>query len=252
MPDFDLSGSVAIVTGGNGGIGKGIAVGLAEAGADIAIAARNAEKSAEAKAEIEALGRRCIAVSCDVLNRADIEATVRATREQLGEPNILVNNAGIARGARPERLSEADWDAVVDTNLKACFVFAQAVFPSMQARGGGKIINIGSEYSIFGSPRVLAYSASKGGVIQLTKSLATAWAGDNIQVNCIIPGWIWTDMTSGIPGDAEFYDLILRRTPAGRFGDPAELAGVAVLLASKASDFVTGVSIPVDGGYSIA
>jgi 2-deoxy-D-gluconate 3-dehydrogenase len=99
---------------------------------------------------------------------------------------------------------------------------------------------------------VLAYSASKGGVIQLTKSLATAWAGDNIQVNCIIPGWIWTDMTSGIPGDAEFYDLILRRTPAGRFGDPAELAGVAVLLASKASDFVTGVSIPVDGGYSIA
>ena len=252
MDEFDLSGSVAIVTGGNGGIGRGIALGLAQAGADVTLAARNQEKLAATKAEIDALGRRCLAVSCDVTKRADIEAAIERTRDQLGVPEILVNNAGIGRGSRPERHTEADWDAVLDVNLKACFVFAQAMFASMKEAGRGKVINIGSEYSLFGSSRVVSYSASKGGVIQLTKSLAVAWAPDNIQVNCIIPGWIWTDMTSGIKENQEFYDHIISRTPARRFGEPEELAGCAVFLASRASDFVTGVSIPVDGGFAVA
>ncbi|MCA9844709.1 MAG: glucose 1-dehydrogenase [Dehalococcoidia bacterium] len=251
MDDFDLAGSVAIVTGGNGGIGRGIALGLAKAGADVALAARNEAKLAETKAEIEALGRACLAVSCDVTKRADIETTIERTREALGVPTILVNNAGIGRAGRPEDLAESDWDAVLDVNLKACFVFAQAMFPSMKEAGHGKVINIGSEYSLFGSPRVVSYSASKGGVIQLTKSLAVAWAPENIQVNCIIPGWIWTDMTVGIKDRQDFYDHIIGRTPAGRFGEPEELGGAAVFLASKASDFVTGVSIPVDGGFAV-
>jgi 2-deoxy-D-gluconate 3-dehydrogenase len=243
---------VAIVTGGNGGIGRGIALGLAKAGADIALAARNQDKLAATKAEIDALGRRCLALSCDVTKRADIDATIQRTRDELGMPTVLVNNAGIGRGSRPEKHSEEDWDAVLDVNLKACFVFAQAMFPAMKEAGRGKVINIGSEYSLFGSSRVVSYSASKGGVIQLTKSLAVAWAPDNIQVNCIIPGWIWTDMTIGIKDNQQFYDHILGRTPAGRFGEPEELGGTAVFLASRASDFVTGVSIPVDGGFAVA
>lgn len=252
MDIFDLSGQVAIVTGGNGGIGRGIALGLAQAGADIALAARDKAKLSATKAEVEALGRRCLALSCDVTRRADIEAAVVATRAGLGPPGILVNNAGIARSARPDEMREDQWDDVVDTNLKASFVFAQAVYPSMKELGRGKIINIGSEYSLFGSPNVVSYSASKGGVVQLTKSLAVAWARDNIQVNCIIPGWITTDMTAGVKNNPQFYDAIISRTPAHRFGEPEELQGVAVLLASRAGDFVTGQSIPVDGGYSIA
>jgi 2-deoxy-D-gluconate 3-dehydrogenase len=252
MDPFDLSGNVAIVTGGNGGIGRGIALALAAAGADVAIAARNADKTAAVVAEIEALGRRALGVPCDVLRKADIDAAVAATIETLGRPSILVNNSGIARGGRPERMSEQDWDDVVDTNLKACFLFAQAVYPSMKELGRGKVINIGSEYSLFGSAQVVSYSASKGGVVQLTKSLAVAWAPDNIQVNCIIPGWIVTDMTAGGYANPEFHARILARTPAGRWGEPEDCGGPAVFLASRASDFVTGVSIPVDGGYAVA
>jgi 2-dehydro-3-deoxy-D-gluconate 5-dehydrogenase len=252
MDEFNLAGSVAIVTGGNGGIGRGIALGLAQAGADIALAARNAAKLAATRAEVESLGRRCLAISCDVTVRADIDRAVLETTRELGAPAILVNNAGISGGGRPETMSEETWDAVVDTNLKACFVFAQAVYPSMKELGHGKIINIGSEYSLFGSPRVVPYSASKGGVVQLTKSLAVAWARDNIQVNCIIPGWITTDMTAPAIADEKFYERIVDRTPARRFGEPEELGGTAVWLASHASDFVTGQSIAVDGGYSIS
>jgi 2-deoxy-D-gluconate 3-dehydrogenase len=252
MDRFDLSGNVAIVTGGNGGIGRGIALALAAAGADVAIAARNEEKTAAVVAEIEALGRRALGVACDVLSKADIDAAVAATIETLGRPSILVNNSGIARGGRPERMSEQDWDEVVDTNLKASFLFAQAVHPSMRELGRGKIINIGSEYSLFGSAQVVSYSASKGGVVQLTKSLAVAWAPHNIQVNCIIPGWIVTDMTAAGHANPDFNAQILARTPSGRWGQPEDCGGPAVFLASRASDFVTGVSIPVDGGYAVA
>ena len=252
MSSFDLSGRVAIVTGGNGGIGRGIALALAEAGADVAIAARNEDKTNTVLDEIEALGRVAIGLACDVTSRADIDAAVVATIEYLGEPSILVNNSGIARQSRPERMTEEAWDEVVDTNLKACFLFAQAVYPSMKRLGYGKVINIGSEYSLFGSAAVVSYSASKGGVVQLTKSLAVAWAPDNIQVNCIIPGWIVTDMTARGHADPEFNERILSRTPAGRWGEPEDCGGPAVFLASSASDFVTGVSVPVDGGYAVA
>jgi 2-deoxy-D-gluconate 3-dehydrogenase len=252
IADFGLGGTVAIVTGGNGGIGRGIALGLAEAGADIAIAARNPEKTAAVAAEVEALGRRCLALVCDVLARGHIEAAVATTRSKLGKVCILVNNAGIAGGGRPESLEEEVWDRVLDTNLKAGFMFAQACHAAMVENGWGKVINIGSEYSLFGSPTVLPYSASKGGVIQMTKSLAVAWARDNIQVNCIIPGWISTEMTTGLSRNPDAYQRIVQRTPARRFGTPEECAGAAVFLASKASDFVTGQSIAVDGGYSVA
>lgn len=252
MDEFSLTDRVAIVTGGNGGIGRGIALALARAGADVAIAARNASKLEATEAEIRALGRRCLALSCDVTDRHDIEAAITRTKAELGHPEILVNNAGVAGGGRPESIPEETWDQVLDTNLKACFVFSQAIHPSMKTLGRGKIINIGSEYSLFGSARVAPYSASKGGVVQLTKSLAVAWAKDNIQVNCIIPGWITTDMTAPAKEDTAFYEQIIARTPARRFGEPEELGGVAVLLSSRAGDFVTGQSIAVDGGFSVA
>jgi 2-deoxy-D-gluconate 3-dehydrogenase len=252
MTGFDLSGSVAIVTGGNGGIGLGIAEGLARAGADIAIAARNNEKTSGAVAKIEAIGRRCLGLRCDVLDRRDIAKVVETVEAKLGRISILVNNAGVAAGGPPQSLEEEVWDRVVNTNLKAGFLFAQACHPAMVRNGGGKVINIGSEYSLFGSAAVLPYSASKGGVVQMTKSLAVAWARDNIQVNCIIPGWITTDMTAGISRNPDGYKRIVERTPARRFGTPEECAGAAVFLASRASDFVTGQSICVDGGYSIA
>lgn len=252
LEEFSLAGKVAIVTGGNGGIGRGIALGLARAGADVTVAARNLTKTSEVVAEIESLGRRAFGIACDVLVRADIEKTVAATVEQFGGVHILVNNAGIAGGGPPQSIAEEVWDRVIDTNLKANLLFAQAVYRHLCDAGGGKIINIGSEYSLFGSAGVLPYSASKGGVIQLTKSLAVAWAKDNIQVNCIIPGWITTDMTIGVTRNETMYRRIVERTPAGRFADPEELAGAAVFLASRGSDFVTGQSLAVDGGYSIA
>ena len=249
---FDLSGRVALVTGGNGGIGLGIALGLAQAGAEIVIAARDEQKIEDAVEEVRALGRRCIGVRCDVTRSDDIDAAIAAVEREFGRLDVLVNNAGVAGGGPPAEISEQVWDRVVDTNLKGSFRCAQAAYPLLKADGGGKVINIGSEYSLFGSANVVPYSASKGGVIQLTKSLAVAWARDHIRVNAIIPGWITTDMTAGVKQNEQFYDAIVQRTPARRFGTPEECAGAAVFLASSASDFVTGVSIPVDGGYAIA
>lgn len=249
---FDLTGTAALVTGGNGGIGRGIALGLAGAGADVMVAARNAAKNAEVLAELRALGVRAEAVACDVLDGASIEAAVSATVAAFGRLDILVNNAGVAEGGRPETLPDEVWDRVVDTNLRAVFQCCRAAHPHLKASGRGKVINIGSMYSIFGSPRVLPYAASKGGVIQLTKSLAVSWARDGIQVNAILPGWITTEMTAGVASSGPMHDSIVARTPAGRFGEPEELAGAAVFLASHASDFVTGVALPVDGGYAVS
>lgn len=251
MKLFDLSGKTAIVTGGNGGIGYGIGFGLAEAGANLVIAGRNEEKNAQALASMHERGYPCVAVKCDVNDTADIDACIEAAMTEFGAVNILVNNAGISGGGAPEQIEEAVWDAVLDTNLKSVMRFSQAVHPRMKSGGGGKIINIGSMYSLFGSSLVSPYSASKGGVIQLTKSLAVAWAPDNIQVNAILPGWITTEMTAPVADNKPFYDLILARTAQGRFGEPSEMAGAGVFLASQASDFVTGISLPVDGGYSI-
>jgi 2-deoxy-D-gluconate 3-dehydrogenase len=248
---FDLSGSAAIVTGGNGGIGRGIALGLAAAGADVCIAARNQEKNESVRAEIEALGRRCTTVECDVNVASNIERTIRSTVEAFGTFQILVNNAGFAILNVPEETTDEEWSSVLETNLSSVFRFSRAAYPTL-AESGGKIINIGSMYSIFGSPLVLGYAASKGGVIQLTKSLAVAWAPSNIQVNAILPGWIATDMTAPIREMPEMFENIVSRTPAGRFGEPEECAGAAVFLASEASNFVTGQSLAVCGGYSIS
>jgi 2-deoxy-D-gluconate 3-dehydrogenase len=192
-----------------------------------------------------------VGIRCDVRNRDDIRNVVKITLCALGAVNILVNNAGVSDGGLPQSVSEEVWDRVLDTNLKAAFFFSQAVFPALVEAGGGKIINIGSEYSIFGSAGVLPYSVSKGGVIQMTKSLAVAWASSNIQVNAIIPGWIRTDMTASVIDYQPMHQRIVQRTPAGRFGEPEEVAGTAIFLASAASNFITGQAIVVDGGYSV-
>lgn len=252
MSLFDLTGRAAIVTGGNGGIGRGIALGLAAAGADVCIAARDQGKAESVRKEIQALGRRCVCVPCDVDRASDIAAALDAVKQAFGGLQILVNNAGIAAFGAPETMTEKDWGGVIETNLSSVFRFSQAAFPLL-AEQGGKIINIGSMYSLFGSPVVPSYSASKGGVIQLTKSLAVAWAGQNIQVNALLPGWITTDMTAPVVDDMpEMHRRIIERTPAGRFGEPEECAGTAVFLASSASDFVTGQSVAVCGGYSVS
>ncbi len=249
---FDLSGKVAIVTGGNGGIGLGMARGLAGAGAAVVVAARNEAKSAEAVAELEAAGGKAIAVMVDVAQEASVQAMVAATVEQLGRVDILVNNAGINIRKRPEELALEEWSQVLNVNLTSAFLCSKAVHPEMKKAGGGKILNNGSMMSIFGSPTVPAYAASKGGMVQLTRALATAWAADNIQVNAFLPGWIDTELTQQareqIPG---LNERVLGRCPAGRWGHIDEFAGMAVFLASRASDFVTGTAIPVDGGYSI-
>ncbi len=252
MKLFDLAGKVAIVTGGNGGIGLGMAKAMAAAGADIAIGARNAEKSAAAKAELEDLGGRAICLTCDVTSEDDCRDLIARTVDELGRVDILVNNAGTNIRKDPDQLTVDEWRLVLDTNLTSAFICCHAAYPEMCKSGGGKIINIGSMMSIFGAPFATAYAASKGGIVQLSKALATAWAKDNIQVNAVLPGWIDTELTRiGRQQVEGLYERVLARTPAGRWGEPDDHAGIAVFLASAASDFVTGTAIPVDGGFSI-
>ena len=248
---FGLDGKVAIVTGGNGGIGQAIATGLAEAGAAVVIAARNEEKTARAVDGIRNTGSRCMGVRCDVTREEDIRNAVERTLQEYGRLDILVNDAGTSAASTPQSMTEQQWDAVLATNLTAAFLFSRTAYPAFLKAGGGKVINIGSLMSIFGDKTSAVYSVSKGGVIQLTKSLAIAWAPDNIQVNAICPGWFLTDLTAPFKEDAESYQTIIRRTPAGRLGELHELAGAAVFLSSAASSFVTGQSIVVDGGFSI-
>jgi 2-deoxy-D-gluconate 3-dehydrogenase len=251
MSAFDLGGRVALVTGGNGGIGLGLARGLAKAGARLVIAGRNPEKNAAAVAELTALGAPSQAIEVDVADEAACRAMVEAANAAFGRLDVLINNAGIARGGLPQAISIADWNAVLQINLTAVMIASQAAYPLMKAQGGGKIINIGSMYSVFGGPFQPAYAASKGAVVQLTKSLAAAWARSNIQVNAILPGWIITEMTDGARTSmAGFSDSIVGRTPAGRWGETSDFEGAAVFLASSASDFVTGTTLAVDGGFS--
>jgi 2-deoxy-D-gluconate 3-dehydrogenase len=245
---FNLSGRVAVVTGGNGGIGLGMAKGLAAAGASVVVAARNAEK---AEAAVAALGAGSNFIALDVADESSCNALIDETVARYGRLDILVNNAGTSIRKPPESYTAAEWHTVLDTNLTGALFCSQAAYPAMKKAGGGKIINIGSMYSIFGTSYGAAYAASKGGLVQLTKSLAIAWAKDNIQVNAVLPGWIDTELTQGARRHVpELHDRVLTRTPAGRWGAPEDLAGIAVFLAAPASDFVTGAAIPVDGGYS--
>lgn len=251
---FDLAGKVAVVTGGNGGIGLGIAVGLAQAGANIVVAARNEEKTKEALQQIQQTGSEGLGLTTDVTDEDSVASMIDETVKKFGRLDILVNNAGIGISRNPQDYTYEEWRKVIDVNLNGIFLCSRAVYPCMVQAGGGKVINIGSMTSIFGNARVMPYSASKGGVVQLTKSLAIAWAKDNIQVNAILPGWIDTDLTHALrtqPHLKEHHDLINARIPQGRWGGPEDMAGSAIFLASYASDYVTGVALPVDGGYSV-
>jgi 2-dehydro-3-deoxy-D-gluconate 5-dehydrogenase len=250
---FDLGGKVALVTGGNGGIGLAMARGLGLAGASVIIVGRNAEKSANALQELVAAGVKCEALEADVTDEQAVQRLFREVEVRHRHLDILVNNAGSSIRKAAQHLTLDEWRTVMDVNLTSTFLCSRAAYPLMQKAGAGKIINVGSMLSIFGAPFAPAYGASKGGVVQFTKSIATAWAKDGIQCNAVLPGWIDTDLTRAareqVPG---LHDRVLGRTPAGRWGEPGDLAGIAVFLASPASDFLTGTAIPVDGGYSIA
>jgi 2-deoxy-D-gluconate 3-dehydrogenase len=253
MSLFDLKGRVALVTGGNGGIGLGMAKGMAAAGASVAVAGRNKDKGAAAVAALKALGAEADFVEMDVLSEASCRQGVDRAAGRFGRLDILVNNAGTTVRKQPQDLTTDEWNLVMNTNLTAAFQCSQAAYPHMLKAKGGKIINIGSMMSIFGAPYAAPYASSKGGIVQMSRAMAIAWAKDNIQINSILPGWIDTDLTKGaraeVPG---LNERVLARTPAGRWGSPDDFAGIAVFLASRASDFVTGTAIPVDGGYSIA
>lgn len=249
---FDLSGRVAVVTGGNGGIGLGMARGLAKAGAGIAVVGRNEEKSAEAVRTLRELGAEASAFQADVADADAVDRMVHEVADAFGRIDILVNNAGTNIRKRPEDLAPEEWRLVMDTNLTSAFLCSRACYPVMKRNGGGKILNNGSMLSIFGAPWGPVYAASKGGIVQLTKSLATAWAADDIQVNCFLPGWINTELTQRARAEVDgLYEKVLARTPAGRWGEAEDLEGLAVFFASAASDFITGVAIPVDGGFSV-
>ena len=250
---FDLTGKVAIVTGGNGGIGLGMARGLADAGATIVIVGRNQPKSAAATKEIKKTGGKAIAIEADVTDRNAVKDVIAGTVREFGRLDILVNNAGINIRKPPQDLAAEEWDSVISTNLTSAFLCSQAAHPAMKAAGGGKIINIGSMLSIFGASFAPAYAASKGGIVQFTRSCACAWAPDNIQVNAILPGWIDTELTQRARQEIDgLHDKVLARTPAARWGASGDFAGIAVFLSSAASDFVTGTAIPVDGGFSVS
>ena len=247
---FDLSGKAAVVTGSNTGIGYGIAAGLAGAGCAVAIVGRRADANRAAVDALEAAGHRATAIEADVGDEASCRALVAQAADAFGRLDILVNNAGIAIRKQPQDYALEEWRRVIDINLTSAFVCSQAAYPHFQTAGGGKIINIGSIFSVMAASFASAYAASKGGLVQMTKALACAWAADNVQANAILPGWIDTDFTQNarqqVPG---LNDRVLSRAPAARWGTPEDFAGVSVFLASQASNFVTGTAIPVDGGY---
>lgn len=251
---FDLGGRVAVVTGGNGGIGRSLALGLAGAGASVAIIGRNDDKNERVLDELRTNGNTAVAISLDITHRDELEPAMRRIERELGRIDILVNNAGIVSisGGILEESPE-DWDMVLETQLNAVFLLSKLAAETMKRNGDGKIINIASMYSFFGSGLVPSYSAAKGAIVQLTKSMAIELGTYGIQVNAIAPGFIETDMTAPVRTKdlKEMNDEILSRTPAGRWGQPDELIGAAIFLASHASDFVTGEILRVDGGYAI-
>jgi 2-deoxy-D-gluconate 3-dehydrogenase len=251
LPEFGLEGQVALVTGGNRGIGRGIALAMGRSGATVVIAARDEAKNTAVVAELRALGAVASSVRCDVRSRSDLRLAVDHCVESHSALSILVNNAGVSRPALPENLSEDDWDTVIDTNLKSVFLLSQMAHGLMRERGG-KIINIGSMYSLVGGVNTVAYAASKGGVVQLTKSLASAWAKDNIQVNAILPGVIRSEVWGQTLDNAETVAKIESRTPATRIAEGEEMGPICVFLASRAADFITGQAIAIDGGLSTA
>jgi 2-dehydro-3-deoxy-D-gluconate 5-dehydrogenase len=248
---FELAGKVAIVTGGTSGIGFGIAKAFLRAGARVAVIGRDEVRGAKAVAELEA-PEAAIYVKADISVGEQCNRMVEEVERRFGRLDILVNNAGMNIRRHAQDYSHADWHQIIDTNLSSAFYCAQAAHPAFVRAGGGKILNIGSMLSLFGTTYGAGYAASKGGIVQLGRALAVEWAPQNIQVNTLLPGWIETELTA--EAKKLFPDLeagILSRTPQARWGRPEDLAGIAIALCSRACDFITGTAIPVDGGYSI-
>ena len=244
---FDLSGRIALVTGANRGLGQAIALALAQAGADIAtVSTGSADSTGD---QVRALGRRFLALQADLSTLEPIARIVGDTTAQLGGIDILVNNAGVIRRADAVDFSEADWDEVIDVNLKSAFFLSQAVGRGMIAAGRGKIINIASMLSFQGGIRVPSYTASKSGLAGITRLLANEWAAKGINVNAIAPGYMRTDNTAQLRADEARNRSILERIPAARWGEPGDIGGAAIFLASAASDYVNGAILPVDGGW---
>lgn len=244
---FSLEGKVALVTGANTGLGQGIALALAEAGADIAAA--GIAPPGETEEKVRALGRRFVAIEANLVTIEPVARMVRETVDGLGGLDILVNNAGLIRRADAVDFSEQDWDDVMNVNIKSAFFLSQAVGRHFIAQGRGKIINIASMLSFQGGIRVPSYTASKSGIAGITRLLANEWAGRGVNINAIAPGYMATDNTAQLRADGDRNKAILDRIPAGRWGEPSDLGGTAVFLASRASDYVNGAVIPVDGGW---
>jgi len=252
MTIFDLQKRVAFITGGNGGIGLGMAKGLAAAGATVVIAGRNKTKAQSALSELHSLGAQAEFVELDILIEPSCQQAIQRAVERFGRLDILVNNAGTTVRAQPQDLTAQDWHLVMNTNLTGAFLCSQAAYPHMARAGAGKIINIGSMMSVFASSYATPYAASKGGIVQMARAMAVAWAKDNIQVNTILPGWVDTDLTQKARDQVQgLHEKVLARTPAQRWGNPDDFAGTAVFLAAPASNFITGAAIAVDGGYSV-
>jgi gluconate 5-dehydrogenase len=251
MDLFDLTGKVALVTGASRGLGRAMAKGLAKAGADLVLCARNEADLASAAQEIARLGRKAVSIRLDVLDAESVERAVSMALEAMGKIDVLVNNAGVNVRKTVVELAEEEWDRVLDTNLKGYFLVGRAVGKHMISQGSGKVINVASILGAVGLPNQVAYASSKGGVIQMTKVMALEWAPYHINVNGIAPTYFETPLVAALRNDPDRYKFILERTPMGRWGQPEELEGIVVFLASRASDFITGQTIFVDGGWTI-
>lgn len=248
---FDIRGKVALVTGASKGLGRAMAVGLARAGASLALCGRNMEDLEETGTTIAPFGGNARSYRMDVLDRASIRDAVEAIRKDFGRIDILVNNAGVNVRKPVTELAEEEWDLVLDTNLKGYFLVAQAVVPEMIERRRGKIINIASIMGAVALDNLVAYASSKGGVVQMTKVMAIEWAKHNVNVNAIGPTYFETPLVAALRNDPDRFRFINERTPMGRWGQPEELEGTVIFLASRASDFITGQTIYVDGGWTI-
>ena len=249
VPTFDLTGKVAIVTGATKGLGYGMALGLAQAGADIAVVSRTPADCEKVAAKIRTMGRKAMAAPADVADSQAVQRLVDNVTAEFGQIDILVNNAGTAVTKPAENLTEEDWDRVVDLNLKGVFLLSQAVGRQMIKQKSGKIINISSIFGLVGDKGVLPYLASKGGVLQLTRGLALEWAKYNIQVNALVPGYVMTQINEKELSQEKIYNYITGKIPMRRLGRVEEMAGAVVFLASQAANYITGTFIAVDGGW---